>query len=413
VNLTAKAVAALVLPAGKDDEIHFDDALAGYGYRLRRRTADAPVRRTWIAQYRRAGTTRRVKLGDAGVLSAEAARAAAKKVLAAVALGQDPQADVDRRAKDKLSFRGVVDEYLAVKQTQVRPHTFTEVKRYLTGDYFKPLHSLAVDTVTRKDIAGRLVVIVRESGTVTAARARTALGAFFTWTMRMGLTEQNPVVGTIRPKSGEGRAHVLTDAELALIWRNCGDDEFGRIARLLILVPARRQEIGGMRWPELDSAAGTWTLAAERSKNGRAQTLPLLPAAWDIINAVPRRETRDQLFGQHADDGFTQWSASKVEFDSRLGGAVRPYRLHDLRRSVATRMADLGVQPHIIEQILNHQSGHKGGVAGIYNRSSYDREVRAALAMWADHVRALAEDGDRVVHLLSREAVVGRGEPVL
>jgi integrase len=396
MNLTAKAVAALVLRGSKNDEIHFDDQLPGFGYRLRRRENHAPVRRTWIAQYRRAGATRRVKLGDAGVLSAEAARTAARKVLAAVALGQDPQADrVDRREKDKLSFRSVVEQYLPVKQKEVRPRHFVEIERYLTRDYFKPLHAMALDAITRKDIAARLLVIAR-GGTVAAARARTTVSAFFTWAMTMGLIESNPCIGAVKPKDTEGRSRVLDDGELAAVCRNCGDDEFGRIVRLMILTGCRRQEIGGMRWSELDAERGTWTLPADRSKNNRAHTLPLPPAAWAIIETVPHMASRDHLFGVHADRGFTRW-VLKSDLDRRVGADVAPWMLHDLRRSVATRMADLGVQPHIIEQILNHQSGHKGGVAGIYNRSSYEREVRAALAMWADHVRALAAGDERKV----------------
>jgi integrase len=398
MKLTAKAVAALVLPAEKNDEIHFDDQLSGFGYRLRRRTSEAPVRRTWIVQYRRAGATRRMTFD--GVLSAEQARTAAAKVLAAVALGQDPQADrVRRREKDKRSFRSVVEQYLPVKQTQVRPRTLVEIERYLTGDYFKPLHSIAIDTITRKDIAACLLVIAR-GGTVAAARARANISAFFTWAMTMGLIESNPCIGVVKPKDTEGRSRVLGDTELAAVWRNCGDDEFGRIVRLMILTGCRRQEIGGLRWSELDADAGTWTLAAERSKNGRAHTLPLPPMAWGIIETVPRRATRDQLFGQHTAEGFTHWAA-KAEFDRCMGADFAPWTLHDLRRSVATRMADLGVQPHIIEQILNHQSGHKRGPAGIYNRSTYEREVRATLALWADHVRALVTGEERKVLLLA------------
>jgi integrase len=104
---------------------------------------------------------------------------------------------------------------------------------------------------------------------------------------------------------------------------------------------------------------------------------------------------RDQLFGERSDLGFTQWVAKRD--DARLGESVKPWTLHDLRRTCATGMADIGVQPHIIEAMLNHVSGHKVGVAGIYNRSSYEREVRNALALWADHVRAIVEGGARRV----------------
>ena len=85
----------------------------------------------------------------------------------------------------------------------------------------------------------------------------------------------------------------------------------------------------------------------------------------------------------------------KTEIDER--SKVSKWRLHDIRRTAATGMNELGIAPHIVEQILNHQSGHKRGVAGVYNRSSYEREMKAALALWADHVRALAEGGGRVI----------------
>jgi integrase len=404
MKLDGKSVATLDLPGGKKDVIHFDDDLKGFGYRLRA-GAGGKVLRSWLVQYRRAGASRRLLLGPANVLPAEHARAAAKKALAKVALGEDPQADrADRRNKDRLTrLDAMIEEYLKGKQAEVRSSTFRNVKRYLTSKYFKPLYPMSVDIISRKDIAARLVVINRESGSVTAARARTTISTFFTWCLQMGLVEANPVIGVIKPKNAEAGSHVLTDPELAAIWRACKDDDFGRVVKLLIMTSCRRQEIGGIRWSELDAGNGTWTLPAERSKNARAHTLPLPPPAWEIIQSVPRRASRDHLFGMFAGEGFTRW-AMKVEFDKRLGEAVRPYHLHDIRRTVATRLADLGVQPHVIEQILNHQSGHKRGPAGIYNRSSYEREVRAALALWADHIRSIVDGGERKILVLPSAA---------
>jgi integrase len=394
MKLDAKTVATLDI-GDKRDAIFFDEVMLGFGYRLRLGSG-GKVMRSWIVQYRRAGATRRILLGSAEVVGAEAARVAAKKLLAKVALGEDPQAErIDRRGKDKLSLRSVVDEYLAAKERDVRPRTFRELKRYLTGSFFKPLHAIPVDTVTRRDVAARLVAITREHGSIVAARARAALSTFFVWTMQMGMVENNPILGTIQPKDGKPRERVLSDNELASIWRACKDDDYGRIVRLLILLGARRQEIGGLRWSELDLGNGRWVLQGQRSKNGRAHELPLMPMALDIIKDVPRLVSRDQLFGARSNDGFTGWDDQKEALDERSG--VIGWTLHDIRRSVATKLADLGVPPHIIEEILGHTSGHKSGVAGIYNRSSYEREVRAALALWADHVRTLVEGGERKV----------------
>jgi integrase len=154
-------------------------------------------------------------------------------------------------------------------------------------------------------------------------------------------------------------------------------------------------------WTEFDFERGTWTIPGERSKNHREHTLPLPAQALAIIAAVPRMVDRDHLFGVRG-EGFRCWSAGKATLDQRAG--VANWTLHDIRRSVATRLADLGVQPHVIEAMRNHQSGHKGGVAGTYNRSVYATETRAALALWADHVTALTSGRPRKITAMRRAA---------
>jgi integrase len=390
VKLDSKTVNALRLN-GKTDQIFFDETLPGFGYRLRL-SADGKVNASWVAQYRHAGGTRRVLIGAAAKISAEQARKAAKKVLGAVALGHDPQADrVDRRTKDQHSVRSVVAEYLAAKKREVRERTLVETTRYLTDKYFKSLHAMPVDTVSRKDVAACIVRIQRECGASTAARARATISSFFSWAMQMGYAVAiNPVIGTVQPKE-QPRTRVLSDAELAAVWRACdSDSDYDRIVRLLILSGCRRQEVGGMCWNEFTD--GKWTIPSERTKNKHEHTLPLPSLAWKIINAMPRLAHRDQLFGVSAAEGFTDWGDGKIALDDRLlGKMTEPWTVHDIRRTVATKMADLGIQPHVIEQILNHRSGHKAGVAGIYNRSSYEREVRAALRLWAEHLAAIVE----------------------
>jgi integrase len=390
VKLTAKTVAAIRLPPGKTDHIEWDDELVGFGLRLRKSGA-----RSFVAQYRAHGRTRRMKIG--GTLAPEDARKAARLILAKVEVGADPQGEkAARRRADGHTLAAVVADYLQAKQPIVRDATYREMVRYLTGPHFKPLHAMPIDQVTRRDVAVRLTRIVADNGSITAGRARAALSALYVWAMGQGLTEINPVVGTIKPEDSKPRERVLADAELRAIWRACGDDDLGQVTKLLILTGCRRSEIGGMCWSELDLERGTWTIPAQRAKNHRAHTLPLPPIALDIIATVHRMVGRDQLFGMRAARGYTGWGGPE-EAALRVRAGVSDWSMHDLRRTCATRMADLGVQPHIIEQVLNHVSGHKSGVAGIYNRSSYEREVRAALALWADHVRALVEGGEKKI----------------
>jgi integrase len=393
MKLDAKTVRSLKL-GERSDLIVFDDQLPGFGYRLRQ-GAGGKLLKSFIAQYRHAGATRRVLLGSAATVKPEQARQAARKLLAKVALGEDPQATrIERRAKDRQTTRAVIDEYLAAKDCA--PNTRREITRYLTDPgYFGALHRVPLDKVTRRDVASALVAIGRERGTTTAAVARGVASAFFSWAMQMGLAESNPVVGTVRHEI-EARDRVLSDAELAAIWKASGDDDFGKIVRLLILFGCRRGAVGGICFSELDleGAQPSWTIPKERSKNGRAHTLPLMPMASGIIATVAQRVGRDQLFGERCASGFSQWSKCKEALDRRLAIA-EAWRLHDIRRSCATGLANLGTAPHVVEQVLGHQNGHK--VARTYNHSSYEREVRAALALWEDHIRTLVAGGKRKV----------------
>ena len=394
MKLTDKTIAALTL-AGKKDAIYFDDSLTGFGYRMRQ-GAGGKVSRSWIAQYRRAGASRRMLIGSAEVVTADQARAKAKKVLAAVALGDDPQAEkAERRTKDQVTMRAVVNEYIADRTSDWRAQTRHGVTLYLTGPYFRTLHGMAVDKITRRDVASRLIAIKREHSPIVAAAARAKLSAFFVWCLRQGLTEHNPVIGTEQPKRTASRDRVLSDDELATIWRSCNDGDHGKIVRMMILTGCRRNEIGGMCWSEIAPDKSTWTLPAVRSKNKRALTLPVLPMMREILDTVPQMVSRDQLFGQRSEKGFAGWDKGKQSIDE--GSGVTGWRRHDLRRTVATRMADIGIAPHIIEAVLGHHGGFRAGVAGVYNKSSYQREIRAALAQWHDHVRSIVTGGERKI----------------
>jgi len=279
----------------------------------------------------------------------------------------------------------------------LRPASYRMAKLYLLGGHFRALHPSAIPDITRADVASCLNRIIRDSGRVTAHMARSALSSLYTWALQQGIVEQNPVVGTADPGPAKSRERVLKDGELAAIWRACGDDDYGRIIRLLICLGMRRDEAGGLRHGEIDLDAGTITLPPERVKNGHAHVLPLPPLARSIIASIPQRTGRNHLFGTRSSGGHTGWDRSKKDLDERLAGKVADWVVHDIRRSVATRMADLGVEPHIIEAAINHQSGHKAGVAGTYNRSRYEKQVRAALSIWCDHLQTIISGSGRKV----------------
>ena len=410
ITLDRATVAKLKLDDGKSDQIVFDSDLVGLGFRMR---ADSGrVRRSWVVQYKVRGRTRRIKLGDFPTINADQARKKAKEMLAKIALGHDPQNERDaERANGSRTLRAVASEFLAMKDLQVqrneyRANSYRVTKLYLTGSkYFGPLHASAITDITVADCASRLNIINRGSGSVTAGRARSALSSLFTWAMRqgyMGPNPHNPVAVTENPDDAPSRDLVLSDVELAQIWRAAGDDDYGRIVRLLILSACRREEIGGLRHSEIDRNAATITLPKERTKNKHEHVLPITPLAMAIIGSVSPIVGRDHLFGDRSATGFSQWDAARKALDQRLAGKLKGksagWRLHDLRRSVATNLIErLDVEPHVVEAVLNHHSGHRSGVAGVYNRSRYSKQIRAALSRWHDHLRSLIEGGARKV----------------
>jgi integrase len=389
MKLDAKTLALIALPKDRDDFTWWDSELTGFGYRLRRRL-DGKAHASWVTQYRAEdGRTRKPGIAAAKTTPFEA-RTWARKLLARVELGGDPQAErAAKRREAKRTVRAVVAEYLDAKESELRPASFRVTKLYLTGPYFRALHPLAITAVKRSNVATCVRAIERGHSMPTAAAARRHLSAFFAWAIAGGALEEepNPVDGSHKPADPEPRDHVPTPAELAAIYRACGDDDFGRIVRLLVLLGSRRSEVGGMQWAELDLNAGTWTLPAERSKNHKAQKIILPPPALEILKSV-LRTNRVHLFGSWADRGFTMWDKYKGELDARLGKAVRPWRLHDIRRGVATAMADLDIEPHHVEAVLNHYSGRKG-VAGTYNKSKYEKAVKSALLLWSEHITGL------------------------
>jgi hypothetical protein len=175
-------------------------------------------------------------------------------------------------------------------------------------------------------------------------------------------------------------------AELVSIWRAANEMgwPYGRIVQLLILTGQRRNEVTGMRWSELDLAKGQWTIPAERTKPGRVHELPLVPAAVDLIQRLPKIHDQYVFPAKGKDNSASGFSKWKHELD-RIAG-LSDWRIHDLRRTVASGMAQLKVAPHIIERVLNHTTGTLGGVAGIYNRFGYLDEMREALQRWSDHL---------------------------
>jgi integrase len=397
MKLTAETIATLDAPADKAETFVWDETVPGFGLRLRRQRNAS----RWIFQYRHGRQQRRITIGALTAVSPTQARKTAAELHAKVRLGQDPAGAVSQeRARAAETFGALLKPYLEFKRGQLAPRSFAATEYHLVRQA-KSLHALPIAKLDRRAVASLKADIASTSGNVTANRAHATVRAFLSWCMQQGVLEHNVALGmTHYPE--RSRTRVLAGDELKTIWAaTSGSDHYSAVVRLLMLTACRRNEIGELRWSEI--VDDKILLPADRTKNGRAHVVPLSLAARDILAKVPARPNRDFIFGRMHHTPLRGWQKLKAALDKRIaesGAKLAPWTHHDIRRTVATRMAEIGIMPHAIEAVLNHLSGSKAGVAGIYNRSTYEREKAAALSLWAEHLVALVEGcGQRIVPL--------------
>ena len=363
----------------------WDTVVQGFG--VRRQTGGA----YYYLRFRRNGMQQMRSIGRHGSpWTPDIARARAKQLLGLAVGGDDPFA----KPVPAEAFGSEVERYLKKQHLALKPRTYVELERHLCRDC-GAFARLRLTEIDRRTIALRLAEVETASGPTARNRVRSSLSAFFNWAVREGLLDANPVSGTAGADERGSRNRVLAQAELGELWAALPQGDFGEIVRLLALTGQRREEIGGLRWSEVDLDRGLIVLPPERTKNLRQHEVPLSIQARAIIERQPKRKGRDHIFGV-GEAGFSGWSKSKERLDQALlakrkaaDRTTKPlpsWHLHDLRRTAATSMAELGVLPHIIEAVLNHVSGHKAGVAGVYKLALYRDEVRKALQVWADHL---------------------------
>jgi integrase len=268
------------------------------------------------------------------------------------------------------------------------------------------LHGLPIAKIDRRTIAALLRDLAESNGPYASDNCRAALSSFFAWALKNGAAiDANPVAFTNKQGDLKPRSRVLDDQELVEIWQALEDNDYGAIVRLLILTGQRREEIGSLRWDEV--VDGKIVLPAERTKNGREHEIHLAPAALAILRDRIRRIDKVHVFGAAARSGFGNWGQSKARLDARVLQARREkdpkakrmpmWRVHDLRRSAATHMNTIGVAPHIVEVVLNHHSGTRGGIAGVYNKSRYSTEARELMERWSAHVMSIVQGERRIL----------------
>jgi integrase len=378
-KLTPKLIEHLKSPGPKRMDV-WDTVLQCFGLRI-----SATGRKAWFVIVRLDGHQKRITIGTYPAVSLTEARGQARKIIRDAQLGviADP-----RKSPTPLTFDETVPLFI---QLHAKPKNrgWKESERLLgkfQGLFAKPLTQL-----TRSDVVRVLDEIIASGTPYRANRALAALKKLMSWALDRGTIDINPVAGLKPPHKERSRERILSEAELTAFLGATQSEgyPFGDAFKMLVLTGQRRSEIAEMKWSEINLDKHIWTIPAERSKNGQSHEVPLSPAARDLLQSLPRFIASDYVFTTTGRSPVSGFGRVKHRLDQALG--ICDWRVHDLRRTVASGMARLGVAPHVVEKVLNHRSGIISGVAAVYNRYAYANEKRWALDAWAKHLEGLMQ----------------------
>jgi integrase len=377
IPVTNESVRKIKVTPTKPDVVIFDGSLHGFGARVRLRK-DGSVSRRFLFQYKAHGKHYRIDCGSLNERPATEARAKAQEYADAVRAGKNPALDKHtQQTKEVLTLGAAIRDYLAGPGAKLKG--LAQTKAYLENSW-RGLHVLPLASITRAHVSQVVENIEKKSGPSAANRARTALSAVYTkLAMRRDASLTNPVDGSYLAIEAEERDRALTDQELATVWLGLPNSDFGNIVRLCLLTGCRRNEIGGLKWSEVDLDKRTITLPKERTKNKRRHEVPLTNEAVTILQSQLRRPT-DNVFGAGA-GGFSNWNNAKRSLDKTV--LIAHWTIHDTRRTVRTGLGKLGTPPHICEAVINHMPPK---LLRTYDTNKYEAEKRRALEAWESHL---------------------------
>ena len=353
----------------------YDASQPGFGVRVA--TSGAL---SWVLLTREGGRRKRVTLGGYPAISLSKAREAAR-----VALSEIHEGTFDRK-KASMTFEAALVEWYAREQRARK--SFWQVEQAIRLHVLPFLGRHQLDQITKADLM-RVIDRVADQGKLTQAnRVRAFVVRFFNFATERDLLTVSPAATLPRPTVEVSRDRVLSRDELLAVWHAAEQMgfPFGRIVQLLILTAQRRDEVAGMRWSELDLDRARWIIGKERAKNSKAHIVHLSPQGLALLSKIPRRDGVDLVFTTTGRSAVSGFSKAKVALDAR--SCVSDWRLHDLRRTAATFMADdLRIAPVVVDRILNHVAGSVRGVAAIYQRGEHLADRETALIDWGELVQ--------------------------
>lgn len=371
------------LPVASKDNVYWDAGLPGFGLKV-----TPKGRKVFVAMYRVGGAGSRLRkytIGPYGRVTLPMARAQAKKIFAARLDGRDP-AEEKKQSRRRL----VVDRIDDLIETYIREHVAqtgsrSRISNLLRRDVVPHWGTKSLHDIKKRDVSD-LVSLIAQRNAHAGHRLLKTLRTFFRWCVGRALIDFSPADGILSNYREVSRDRVLTDEEAAAIILAARQMEspYGGIIELLALTGQRRNEVARLRWDELDENTRTWSIPSSRTKNRKTHIVHLSEQVWQVIARRPRGTYVFATTGKYP---YSAFAKGKDAIDKLCG--ISNWRVHDLRRTVVSGMARLGIPPHVADKILNHQAGTISGVAAVYQRHDFLADRKEALDRWGAHVEQI------------------------
>lgn len=357
--------------------------------------------KVWNCVYTRQddGKKQRVKLGNFPTMTLEKARTGALKMVTSVAEGEDPSNK--RRAQKQALTVKQLGEVFIEKHSKREKKTWAEDERLLKVEVYPNIGDMKAEAIKRRHILDVIEAKAEAGFIAQSTQILAVVRKMFNWAVDGDYLQTSPAAG-IKPRGkAVKRDRVLSDEEVRQILNALPGAALSaptkEIFQLLFLTGQRSGEVCGIRRSEVDLDRAIWTIPSKRTKNGQAHVVPLSDAAHSILSAAMERA------GEEPDAALFSKVGEPIESNAiahaarlKLQIVAEGWTPHDIRRTFATGVAGLGIAPHVVESVLNHISGFRAGVAGVYNRNQYEPEKRRALDIWAAHLAAI-ERGEKTV----------------
>lgn len=349
--------------------------------------------RSFVYVYKHGGRTRFMTLGTYPEMSVAQAHEAFGRANAQREQGFDPAVPlVAARAEARRAptVAQLVELYLE-EWAKPRKKSWRRDEALLGAKVSPRWGSRIAATITRRDVRDLNMAVIRGHGETTANRTFEIVRKMFNWAVKQEILEHSPCVGVDRPAKDKSRERVLTSGELERVLAGLPDARMElapKLALCLLLLTAQRShEVLGAPWDEFDLEHALWTIPGARTKNGETQPLPLSGAALRVLAMAGRLGGERVVFPSvRGDTAMGETSLSLAVRRNLDGFGVSGWTPHDLRRTAASHMAELGVQRIVIARILNHKDS---AVTAVYERYLYRKEKLAALELWSEKLGEL------------------------